>query len=119
MFIIIASSFGFTAVALGAFGAHAIKSKISPQLLESFETGVRYQMYHAFALVVVAWSLSQWKSSYIGLSGWFFVAGVVLFSGSLYILALTGQRGWGAVTPFGGLAFLIGWLLLAFGVYKS
>lgn len=119
LFFIIASITGFLSVAFGAFGAHALKSRMSEQMLQSFETGVRYQMYHAFALFIVAWALTQWRSSYLNYSGWLFIAGIVLFSGSLYILAFTGQRGWGAVTPFGGLAWLLGWLSLAWGVYKA
>lgn len=118
-FFIIASITGFLGVALGAFGAHALKDRLSEQMLQTFETGVRYQMYHAFALFAVAWALTQWKSSYLTYSGWLFIAGIVIFSGSLYILAITGQRGWGAVTPLGGLAWLLGWLSLAWGVYKA
>ena len=118
-FFIIASIIGFIGVALGAFGAHALKDRLSGQMLETFETGVRYQMYHTFALFVVAWALTQWKSSYLNYSGWLFIAGIVIFSGSLYILSITGQRGWGAVTPIGGLALLLGWLSLVLGVYKA
>ncbi len=118
-FLIIAALFGFLGVALGAFGAHALKDKINPQLLETFETGVRYQMYHVFALITVSWASTKWGSNLLTISGWLFVAGMVIFSGSLYILAFTGQRGWGAVTPFGGLALLAGWVLLAWGVYKA
>lgn len=94
------------AVSLGAFAAHGLKSRLPPDLLAAFETGVRYHVYHALALFVVAWTRSPG-------AGWCFLAGIVLFSGSLYALALTGIRAFGAVTPLGGLAFLGGWLLLA------
>ena len=118
-FLIIAAVFGFLGVAFGAFGAHALKDKLTPQLLETFETGVRYQMYHVFAIAVVALSMSHWRVGLLNVSGWLFVAGIIVFSGSLYILALTGQKMWGAVTPFGGLALLAGWATLAIGIYKS
>lgn len=107
---------GALAVALGAFGAHALRGRLTPELLETFETGVRYEMYHALALLGVALALARWPSNWIGIAGWLFVAGTLLFSGSLYLLALTGLRGFGAVAPFGGLAFIVGWLLLALGV---
>ena len=118
-FLIIAAVFGFLGVAFGAFGAHALKDKLTPQLLETFETGVRYQMYHVFAIAVVALAMSHWRVGLLNVSGWLFVAGIIIFSGSLYILALTGQKMWGAVTPFGGLALLAGWATLAIGIYKS
>jgi len=118
-FLIIAAIFGFLGVAIGAFGAHALKDKLTPQLLETFETGVRYQMYHVFAIVVVALASAQWRIGLLNISGWLFVAGIIIFSGSLYILSLTGEKMWGAVTTFGGLALLAGWLTLAIGVYKS
>ena len=118
-FLIIAAVFGFLGVAFGAFGAHALKDKLTPQLLETFETGIRYQMYHVFAIAVVALAMSHWRVGLLNVSGWLFVAGIIIFSGSLYILALTGQKMWGAVTPFGGLALLAGWATLAIGIYKS
>ena len=118
-FLIIAALFGFLGVAIGAFGAHALKDKLTPQLLETFETGVRYQMYHVFAIAVVALASAQWKIGLLNVSGWLFVAGIIIFSGSLYILSLTGEKMWGAVTPFGGLALLAGWLTLAIGLYRS
>jgi len=102
----------FVAVAAGAFGAHALKTRIGTDLLAVFETAARYQMYHALALIAVAWAMSRW-------AGWLFLAGTILFSGSLYLLALTGARGLGAVTPFGGVCFLAGWLLLAVGVWRG
>ena len=110
---------GFVAVALGAFGAHALKAKLSPADLAIFETGVRYQFYHAlalFAVEVVAWvsrAQGQAANGYIRAAGWSFCFGIVVFSGSLYLLVGTGVRRWGMVTPLGGLAFLVGWALLA------
>jgi uncharacterized membrane protein YgdD (TMEM256/DUF423 family) len=100
-------------VAAGAFGAHGLKSRLDAEMLTVFETAVRYQMYHAFALFVVAWALTRWPGHLMETSGWLFIAGTILFSGSLYLLSLTGQRWLGAITPLGGLAFLAGWLCLA------
>ena len=100
------------AVAAGAFGAHALRARLTPEHLAIFETGARYQIYHALALLAVAWAVSRWPGSLPVYAGWLFVLGSVLFSGSLYILALTGVRWWGALTPFGGAAFLAGWLCL-------
>jgi len=107
------------AVAAGAFGAHALRSKASADLLAVFETGARYQMYHALALLAVAWVVTRWPAAPVRAAGWLFVAGTVLFSGSLYLLALTGTRWLGAVTPVGGLCFLAGWLALAAGVWRG
>ena len=102
-----------TGVALGAFGAHGLKSRVTPDLLVIFETGVRYQMYHALALLAVGWAAARWPTPWITASGWLFIAGIVIFSGSLYVMTLTGVRWLGAVTPIGGLAFIAGWLTLA------
>ncbi|HEX5581070.1 MAG TPA: DUF423 domain-containing protein [Gemmatimonadaceae bacterium] len=101
------------AVAAGAFGAHALRARLSVGDLATFETGVRYQMYHALALLAVAWIAHQWPGGLPRAAGWLFVAGTVIFSGSLYTLVLTGQRWLGAVTPIGGVAFLAGWACLA------
>jgi len=113
-FLLVAAVLGFLGVALGAFGAHALKSRLSAEMLAIFETGVRYQMYHVFALLIVSVAIGQLgQARLLGLAGWFFLAGVLIFSGSLYALALTGTRALGAITPFGGLALLAGWALLA------
>jgi uncharacterized membrane protein YgdD (TMEM256/DUF423 family) len=103
------------AVAAGAFGAHALRARLSAGDLATFETAARYQMYHALALLAVAWAAQQWPGALPRAAGWLFVAGTVVFAGSLYTLVLTGQRWLGAVTPIGGVAFLAGWacLLLA------
>ena len=114
LFFVLGSASAGIAVALGAFGAHALKARLSPEMLAVYETGVRYQMAHALALLAVAWACTRWPgSAAITASGWLFVAGTVLFSGSLYALSLTGVRGLGAVTPIGGVAWLVGWGCLA------
>jgi len=100
------------AVAAGAFGAHALRARLSPADLATFETAARYQMYHALALLAVAWVVQQWPGALPRTAGWLFVAGTVIFSGSLYTLVLSGQRWLGAVTPIGGVAFLAGWACL-------
>ena len=109
--VIIAAALGFIAVAAGAFGAHALRDSLSPRDLEIFETAVRYQMYHAFALFVVAWLLTR-EVSGAGAAGWAFLAGTTIFSGSLYLMVFTGQRWLGAITPIGGVALIAGWLLV-------
>jgi uncharacterized membrane protein YgdD (TMEM256/DUF423 family) len=110
---------GAIAVALGAFGAHGLKARLPADLLATFETGVRYQMYHALALLAVAWAVTRWSGSNLPISaGWLFVAGTVLFSFSLYLLALTGQRWLGAITPLGGVAFVAGWVCLALAAWR-
>lgn len=101
------------AVAAGAFGAHALRARVTPDDLAIFETAARYQMYHALGLFAVAWAMTRWWGSGVAVAGWLFVAGTVLFSGSLYVLVLSGQRWLGAVTPIGGLCFLAGWIVLA------
>jgi uncharacterized membrane protein YgdD (TMEM256/DUF423 family) len=128
-FLVLGCVFGFVGVGLGAFGAHALRARLTPERFGRFETSVRYQLWHALALfaVVLVGSVRfpstgaatyplvafegtmEWPAV---LAGWLFVAGIVLFSGSLYVLALTGARGWGAVTPLGGLCFLAGWAAL-------
>ncbi len=98
-------------VAAGAFGAHALRQRLEPRMLEVFEVGARYQMFHALGMLAVAWVASQRAGA--SAAGWAMLAGVVLFSGSLYAMALTGVRALGAITPIGGVAFLVGWALLA------
>jgi uncharacterized membrane protein YgdD (TMEM256/DUF423 family) len=109
----------FIAVAAGAFGAHGLRTRVSPELLATFETGARYQMYHALALLAVAWAYTQRSNSLTVWAGWSFVAGTVLFSGSLYLLTLTGTRLFGAITPIGGILFLVGWALLALSIWQK
>ncbi len=113
-FLLVGSVLGFLGVAFGAFGAHALKSRLSTEMLAVFETGVRYQMYHAFALLIVAAAIGRvGDAGLLVVAGWLFAAGVLLFSGSLYALALTGTGMFGAITPIGGLLFLAGWAVLA------
>ncbi|MEM7128329.1 MAG: DUF423 domain-containing protein [Chloroflexota bacterium] len=120
MFFMLASIFAGLAVALGAFGAHALTGRIEPSLIETFETGARYHFYHALALVAVAVVIGRWpEASLAPLAGWLFVVGILLFSGSLYALALSGIRILGAITPLGGLAFIGGWICLALAVWRS
>jgi uncharacterized membrane protein YgdD (TMEM256/DUF423 family) len=110
----------FLAVALGAFGAHLLKSRLPPDLMVVFQTGNQYHFYHALGLFAVAAAAGFVPGSrLIRWSGMFIMAGLVLFSGSLYVLSLTGQRWIGMITPFGGMCFLVGWLLLAAGVWKG
>ena len=115
LFFTLGSLSGLIAVAAGAFGAHGLRARLTPDLLAVFETAARYQMYHALALLAVAWAVTRWPTPLVSWAGWLFVAGTVIFSGSLYALALTGVRWLGAITPLGGVAFLVGWacLLLA------
>ncbi len=118
IFVMLGALAGFVGVAAGAFGAHALKGHLEPRMLEVFETGARYQMYHALALIAAAWMQHQTQSVAASVAGWAFAAGIILFSGSLYAMAFTGVRALGAVTPIGGVAFLIGWGALAFAAMK-
>lgn len=106
---------GFLAVAFGAFAGHALKARLTPDMLAVFETGVRYQMFHALALFAAASGHARWQGRAFALGGLLFATGIVIFCGSLYALALSGERSLGAVTPVGGLAFLAGWLCLGWG----
>jgi uncharacterized membrane protein YgdD (TMEM256/DUF423 family) len=106
-------------VALGAFAAHGLRGALDEADLATFEVGVRYQMYHALALLATAWAVDRWGGTLTTVAGWSFVAGIVLFSGSLYLLVLTGPRWLNAVTPVGGVAFLVGWALLAWTALRS
>ena len=119
LFFALGALSAFVSVAAGAFGAHALKARLAPDLLVIFETGARYEMYHALALVAVAWAAQRWPGPATSAAGWLFVAGTLLFSGSLYALALSGVRAIGAVTPFGGVAFLAGWALLAYAAARG
>jgi uncharacterized membrane protein YgdD (TMEM256/DUF423 family) len=114
-FLLVGSVLGFLGVAIGAFGAHSLKSRLSPEMLAVFEIGVRYQMYHVFALLIVSAAIGHaGPARLLVIAGWSFVAGTLIFSGSLYALALTGTGMFGAITPIGGLGLLVGWGLLAF-----
>jgi uncharacterized membrane protein YgdD (TMEM256/DUF423 family) len=117
--IIAAGLFGFTGVAAGAFGAHALKTRLDPEALSVFETAARYQLMHALALVGCGWVAQQWPGRAAAASAALFAGGIVLFSGSLYALALTGVRGMGAVTPVGGACLLLGWLAMAMAAARG
>ena len=108
----------FLAVGIGAFGAHGLKNILSPEMKEAYETAVRYQVYHSLALFVVAWMSSKMPSRAVSMAGCCFLIGILLFSGSLYALSLSGIRRLGIITPLGGLAFLVGWVSLFIAVYK-
>ena len=119
LFLLLASVSGFLGVVLGAFGAHGLKTRVSEELLVVWHTGVSYQMYHSLALLVVGCMILQWPAiKLFRITGWLFIAGIVIFSGSLYLLTLSGVRMWGAVTPIGGLAFLAAWVTLFIGILQ-
>lgn len=118
-FLALGSASALVAVAAGALGAHALKARLGPDLLAIFETGARYQMFHALGLLAVAWAATRFPGALVSAAGWLLAAGTVLFSGSLYLLALTGARWLGAVTPVGGLAFLAGWACLAWAALRG
>src|SRR5437763_14538566 len=111
-FLLAGAVAGLIAVGFGAFGAHGLRGRLTPEMLAVFETGVRYQMYHALALLLVAALAPQLPGKAMAAAGWLFLAGIVIFSGSLYLLAVTGVTILGAITPIGGVAFLAGWASL-------
>ncbi len=119
VFFIIGVLMGGLGVAAGAFGAHALRARLSPEMLTVFETGVRYQLIHALALLSVSWAATRWPGTATSAAGWLFLGGTVLFSGSLYALTLSGVRALGAITPFGGVAFIAGWLTLAWAAWRG
>ena len=119
LFFILGVTFAGIGVGLGAFAAHGLRGMLDSADLATFETGVRYQMYHAFALLAVAAASTRWESATTVAAGWLFTLGIVVFSGSLYLLVLTGPRWLGAITPIGGVAFLAGWALLAWSAIRG
>jgi uncharacterized membrane protein YgdD (TMEM256/DUF423 family) len=119
LLLLVAAVLGFSGVALGAFGAHALRQRLTPDLLTVYSTGVLYHLVHTLAALAVAVLAGQRASTSLTAAGWLFVAGVVVFSGSLYALALTGVRSLGAVTPLGGLLFLAGWATLAVFAWRG
>ncbi len=119
LFIGIGALLAGLSVALGAFGSHGLRDTLSPEDLATFEMGARYQMYHALALLAVAWAYARWEAPLVQVAGWLFVIGILIFSGSLYALVLTGQRWLGAVTPLGGVALLAAWVVLAWSAFRS
>lgn len=119
LFFAIGAAFSLLSVLIGAFGAHSLKNRLSVEMLDIFEVAVRYQMYHGIGLIVVAWAYSQWQSNYISAAGFCFIIGIIIFSGSLYILSLTGLRLLGVITPIGGLAFIAGWGCLIIAAFRQ
>jgi uncharacterized membrane protein YgdD (TMEM256/DUF423 family) len=116
-FLLVGAVAAFLGVALGAFGAHGLRGRLSPEMFAVFQTGVQYHMYHALALILVSLAMGRMSGWLIQTAGWAFVAGILLFSGSLYVLAITGVTVLGAITPLGGVAFLVGWACLAFAAF--
>jgi uncharacterized membrane protein YgdD (TMEM256/DUF423 family) len=119
VFVALGALSAFLAVAAGAFGAHGLRARLPPDLLAVFEVGTRYQMYHALALLAVAWLTTRCSGGLAVAAGWSFVVGTTLFSGSLYLMTFTGARWLGAVTPVGGAAFLAGWALMAWAAWRT
>jgi len=113
MVFALGSALAALGVALGAFGAHTLKTRIAPEMLAVFETGVRYQMYHALGLLALAWAMTRWPERRLATSAWMLLIGTLIFSGSLEILAVTGVRWLGAITPLGGVLLIAGWTLAA------
>ncbi|GMR13326.1 MAG: DUF423 domain-containing protein [Gemmatimonadota bacterium] len=119
LFAFMGAALALLGIGLGAFGAHGLRARVSPEDLAIFETGVRYQMYHALALFAVAWVADRWPGTAVIAAGWMFVVGMFVFSGSLYLLVLTGTRWLGAITPLGGVALIVAWGLLAWGIFHG
>lgn len=120
LFIILAAVNAFLAVALGAFGAHGLEGKISNDMLEVWKTGVTYQMFHAGGLFVIAFLIDRWgQTTLLNAAGWSMFIGIILFSGSLYVLSTSGIKILGAITPLGGVAFLIAWTLIIISAFKA
>lgn len=118
-FFIAGALFAALAVAFGAFGAHALAARLSADRLATFETAARYQMYHALGLLAVAWAVERWPGSGAATAGWLFMAGIVVFGGTLYGIALGAPRWLGAITPIGGLCFIAGWSMLALAAWRG
>ena len=119
LFALVGCLFALTSVVIGAFGAHFLSSRLNATSLLTLETAVRYQMYHGLALFFVVYALGRWPGTVTLLPGWLFVAGTMLFSGSLYILVATGQRWMGMITPIGGILLILGWLALGLNLMKA
>ncbi len=119
LFFFLGAFFALTSVILGAFGAHALKQKISIEALSVFEVAVRYQMYHALGLILLALAMQYWPGFSIQIAGWLFIIGIFLFSGSLYLLSLSGNKWWGAITPIGGFIWIIAWLFVCYIPFQN
>ena len=119
VFFGIGALFALLGVMAGAFGSHALRARLAPDMLNVFEIAVRYQLIHALGLLAVAWAVTRWPGAAVNAAGWLFVAGIVLFSGSLYLLTLLGTRGLGIITPIGGVAMMAGWACLAWAAFSA
>ncbi len=119
LFGVLGAIFGLLGVAFGAFGAHGLEGRLTAEDLAIFETGVRYQMYHALALLLVTALWDRAERTGATQAGWAFIVGIVVFAGSLHLMVLTGAQWLGAITPLGGLAFLVGWVALAKSLFRA
>jgi len=119
LWLAVAAVNGLLGVAAGAFGAHGLRSRVTPRHLEVFETAARYQMYHALALVAVAWLAQRAVGPTTSAAGWCFLIGIIIFCGTLYAIPLTGSDWWGRLTPIGGLSLMMGWALLAWSALRA
>jgi uncharacterized membrane protein YgdD (TMEM256/DUF423 family) len=119
LFLVLGGSFALAAVVIGAFGAHGLKARLSPESLAIYQTGVQYHFYHALGLILVGLTMLHLQSAALRASGWLMAAGILLFSGSLYALALSGQKWLGAVAPLGGTAFILAWGAFIWAVASS
>lgn len=119
LFFAAGALFGMLGVAAGAFGAHALRDQLAPERLVTYELAVRYQMYHALALIAAAWAVGRWPASTAQLAGWFFIAGILVFCGTVYALSFGSPRWFGAITPIGGVCLIVGWALLAFAALRA
>lgn len=119
LFLLVGSLAAMSGVLLGAFGAHALRDRLEPSLLAAYQTGVQYQFYHALGLLLVGLLLRQTAGVWLTTAGWLMIVGILVFSGSLYLLALSGLRWLGAITPLGGVALVLAWLTLAVGVWRT
>ncbi len=118
-FLILGASSALIAVAMGAFGAHGLKAVLAPEMLSAYKTGVTYQMWHALGLILIAILLPQTEGKLLIWAGWFMFAGIILFSGSLYLLTILNAKWLGIITPFGGLAFLLAWILVVIFAWRQ
>ena len=118
-FFAIGALVGGLAVAAGAFGAHALRDHLAPERLMQYELAVRYQLYHALALLAVGWAAYRWPGAAVNAAGWLFIAGIVIFCGTVYALSFGSPRWFGAITPIGGLSLIMGWALLAWTAFTA